>query len=199
MWFRPMGLNVCVATADQLLRDACSDAFGGFGPGDAQRPADLRFDLSLGDGEYPERVEPVFRFEGSHAYAEIAPHCRLAVDLVRGVACGRFPADLVREGALFRHHFLQFGLNAMLPSKGFLGLHAAALVKDGRGVLLRGASGVGKTVLTYAGARSRFQALADSTVWVLRFGRKVGRKQKTMEHGQRLNCVQCFTYIRLQA
>ena len=47
-----------------------------------------------------------------------------------------------------------------------MAVHGSALVRNGRAVLLRGPGGTGKTTLAYAGARSRFQMLAEDVVWV---------------------------------
>ena len=47
-----------------------------------------------------------------------------------------------------------------------MGVHGSALVKDGQAILLRAPSGGGKTTLAYAGARSRFKALAEDVVWL---------------------------------
>ncbi len=47
-----------------------------------------------------------------------------------------------------------------------MAVHGAAVVRDGRAILLRGPSGSGKTTLAYAAARSRFQALAEDVVWI---------------------------------
>jgi hypothetical protein len=65
-----------------------------------------------------------------------------------------------------RHHYLQFALAVMLSARGFIGFHAAGLVKNGRAILLRGASGSGKSVLACAAVERGWQVLSDSTVWM---------------------------------
>ena len=47
-----------------------------------------------------------------------------------------------------------------------MGVHGAALAKNGRALLLRAQSGGGKTTLAYAGARRHYQALAEDVVWL---------------------------------
>jgi len=89
-----------------------------------------------------------------------APH---APDItLRLLTGGDPPAD----PATFRSHVLLFGFLSQLRDHGLMAVHGSALVKDGRAVLLRGPSGAGKTTLAYAGARGRFQALAEDVVWV---------------------------------
>ncbi|HWM93321.1 MAG TPA: hypothetical protein VN493_21340 [Thermoanaerobaculia bacterium] len=76
------------------------------------------------------------------------------------------PPPALDNPAAFRSHVLLFELLSQLWKHGLMAVHGSALVKDGRAILLRGPSGSGKTTLAYAGARSRFQALAEDVVWV---------------------------------
>ena len=68
--------------------------------------------------------------------------------------------------AAFRSHVLLYAFLSRLRDHGLMAVHGSALVKNGRAVLLRGPGGAGKTTLAYAGARSRFQLLAEDVVWV---------------------------------
>lgn len=68
--------------------------------------------------------------------------------------------------AAFRSHVLLYGFLSQLRNHGLMAVHGSALVRGGRAVLLRGPGGAGKTTLAYAGARRRFQMLAEDVVWV---------------------------------
>jgi hypothetical protein len=68
--------------------------------------------------------------------------------------------------AAFRSHVLLYGFLSQLRHHGLMAVHGSALVKNDRAVLLRGPGGAGKTTLAYAGARSRFQMLAEDVVWI---------------------------------
>jgi hypothetical protein len=68
--------------------------------------------------------------------------------------------------AYFRWHFLELAFFVMLARRGLMGVHGAAIAKNGRAILLRAPSGGGKTTLAYAAARQRFQALAEDVVWI---------------------------------
>ena len=79
----------------------------------------------------------------------------------------RLPAgSLQANPAVFRSEVLLFGFLSQLWPHGLMAVHGAAVVRDGRAILLRGPSGSGKTTLAYAAARSRFQALAEDVVWI---------------------------------
>ncbi len=79
----------------------------------------------------------------------------------------RLLADsLLENPATFRSEVLLFGFLSQLREHGLMAAHGAALVRNGRAILLRGPSGSGKTTLAYAAARSRFQALAEDVVWI---------------------------------
>jgi len=53
----------------------------------------------------------------------------------------------------------------MALADGWLGLHAAAVAADGRGVLLPGVSGSGKTTLFCSAHRAGLDVLSDDIVW----------------------------------
>lgn len=76
------------------------------------------------------------------------------------------PPSVLDNPSSFRSHVLLFEFLSRLWQVGLMAVHGSALVRNGRAVLLRGPSGTGKTTLAYAGARSRFQALAEDVVWI---------------------------------
>jgi hypothetical protein len=110
---------------------------------------------------------PVFRLEGSLLYQTTGRDSTLAANLADGFAFGYFSPATLANPAFFRWHFLELAFLMMLEWRGWMGVHAAALAKNGRGVLLRAQSGGGKTTLAYASAtRGSFQALAEDVVWL---------------------------------
>jgi len=186
-WYRPLGLSLRLRTDHEAVRTAAEDAFRGFGPGEPTAAPDLDFVLltrKIGDAggagdigdvgdvgnrgdradaggepprEYLVRGDRVRLREGSST---------LVVDRTRGEARGRLAPQLLAQPARLRLEFLELALQLMLPSRGFLGVHGAGIVRNGRAALLRGAGGTGKTTLAYAAARGRFLALAEDVVWM---------------------------------
>ena len=70
--------------------------------------------------------------------------------------------------------FTRMAFAAMLfelaPSRGWLGLHAAAVAVDGRGILLPGPSGAGKSTIFRRAHRSGLGVLSDDLVWLRETG-----------------------------
>jgi hypothetical protein len=160
-----MGLNLCVETENATLLRICTDLFGGFGPGDPQRTADLHFTLRVSQPA-DVTVHPVFQFEDKWAYASAGNEQVIRANLATGEVHGCFPRELLHDETMLRHHYLQFALAVILTARGFAGIHAAGLERNGRTVLVRGARGSGKSILAYAAVESGWRVLADSTVWI---------------------------------
>jgi hypothetical protein len=110
--------------------------------------------------------QPVLRCEGPYLYQASSSGSVLVADRARGLAFGYVSPVTVADAPLVSSLYLEAALFYLLECRGFLGIHAAALARGGRGLLLRGASGQGKTTLAYAAARRGFQALSEDVVWV---------------------------------
>lgn len=163
-WFRPMGLSLQVSTNSSKLAAAVCEAYRAFGTSDAMAAADLRFDFTQSvDGSIGR---PEYRMSAHRAELRIGEKVVLSIHPERGAARGCFPEEFVDDQSSFRLHALHFAISAALPAKGFLGVHAACIVIDGRAVLLRGPHQAGKSVLAYAAASRGFPVVASSTVWI---------------------------------
>lgn len=167
VWFRPMGLAVRLVTDSPEILAAAASAFGSFGPQTRAGSADATFRLFAHDleGDAPPGA-PLLRVDGSLVYQTAGRGATLVIDRAAGTAFGYFSPSALADRAFFRWHFLDLALFFFLEERGFLGLHGAALARAGRGLLLRAPSGQGKSTLTYAAARRRFQAVAEDIVWV---------------------------------
>jgi hypothetical protein len=163
-WFRPMGLSLWVSTNSSKLAAAVCEAYDAFGAGEPRASADLRFyftQRSNGSIGIPE-----YRMSMHRSELRMCGQVILSIEPERGLARGSFPEEFVNYRSSFRLHALHFALSAALAGRGFLGVHAACIVMDGRAVLLRGPHGAGKSFLAYAAASRGFRVLTDSTVWI---------------------------------
>jgi hypothetical protein len=182
-----MGLTLRVVSNSAAIMAAATESFGRFGPPSSTQP-DLTLHLHeqirstamdrLIDSMFDEWLDcppepagaatnqPVFRQTGAMACQAMGRQARLIADRRRGVAYGYFAPSIVANRPFFRWHFLELAFFVMLAPRGIMGVHGAALVKNGQAVLLRAAAGGGKTTLAYAGARRAFQALAEDVVWL---------------------------------
>ena len=164
-WFHPMGLNLCVETENATLLKVCTDMFGRFGPEDRQRAADLHFSLRVSQ-RANLTTRPTFKFENEWACAWVGDEQVIRANPAAGTVHGCFPLELLRHEAVLRHHYLQFALAVLLMARGFAGIHATGLERNGRTVLIRGPRGSGKSVLALAAVERGWRILADSTVWI---------------------------------
>jgi energy-coupling factor transporter ATP-binding protein EcfA2 len=87
-------------------------------------------------------------------------------DPQRGEASAWVTADMLREQSRFRFEVLEALTWALLTRCDRQPLHAAALVRDGAGLLLCGPSGAGKSTLAYAAARAGIRTMSEDTVFV---------------------------------
>jgi hypothetical protein len=168
-WFRPMGFSLRLVTDSEAVLTAARASFRGFGGQPPCAAPDLDFRLLEspdGGGEDGEPAEPDLWFDRPHVRQAGADGSELVLDCAAGRARGRFPASTLAHPAFFRWHYLDLALFFMLEHRGFVGVHGAAVARDGRALFLRAPCGQGKTVLTYAAARRGFQALAEDVVWL---------------------------------
>ena len=163
-WFHPMGLHLRLLTNHTAILAAAEMAFRGFGPAPPLPSPDVTIRLlAHTEDDVPFR-EPTFRLAGSIIYWTAGHTSMLMADRQQGLAWGYVAPSVLAQPAALRHYFLEPAFHVMLQPRGLMAIHAAACVKNGRALLLRAPSGGGKTTLAYAGARSRFQALAEDVV-----------------------------------
>lgn len=161
-----MGFSLRIDSNTPQVIAAAESAFGRFGPAQPGPGPDLTFRFFRHEVEDDSMKDPVFRMEGPLLYQTTGRDSTLVADLDNGFAYGYFSPATLADQPHFRWHFLELAFFMMLERRGLMGVHGAALAKNGRAILLRARSGGGKTTLAYAGARSRYQALAEDVVWL---------------------------------
>jgi hypothetical protein len=92
----------------------------------------------------------------------VRARCEPAKGVVEVSIVGDEPDDLW----FLTHPLLTLTLVELLKRRGMYSAHAACLAVGGRGLLLAGVSGAGKTTLALALARAGLQFLGDDTVFV---------------------------------
>lgn len=90
----------------------------------------------------------------------------MTAQMDRGVALAFVTPELVANDLHFRHHVLECLALLLASWRDRTPVHAGAVVRNGRAVLLVGHSMVGKSTLCYACLRAGFHLLAEDVVYV---------------------------------
>ena len=145
------------------------------------RPEVLEFSLTLRDGELgqqtPSGSKALIQFANVSCFQEGPLLCFqtedgscLTADVEAGRAWGNVTERLLEAPRYVFTDLLMAPLMEMLKHRGFFGLHAAALVRDGAGYLLPGGAGSGKTTVALSLLKEGFRYLADDKVLLRNHG-----------------------------
>ncbi len=165
--FYPLGYPVRVDTGVPAVLDAAACSWARWQPRFHQPPLQVSVEVCPGAAA---TAPP--RFQADPCVIEL-----FADASNRGTfCCGHRTAQLrITQGTLeqpewFRYHFLEALTLTALDTVAFTPLHAACVARGGRGVLLCGSSGSGKSSLAYACARQGWTFISDDAVHVLHGG-----------------------------
>ncbi|MGH9573824.1 MAG: HPr kinase/phosphorylase [Candidatus Acidiferrales bacterium] len=158
----PLGFNLEIATNSPEVLLAAEESWGHFGKRFMFPPLQLRFGVL--DAKRKKRFGTPEISGQWNLIAQIADEHNFVVSNTdQGISYGWFTADLVSERAYFRYHFLEAAFWMMATPMHLTPIHGACVNLGGRGVLLCGASGAGKSSLAYACARSGWSFLSDDS------------------------------------
>jgi hypothetical protein len=94
----------------------------------------------------------------------------IACDLEAGRASIWVTGTVAENPAFLRYRFLEAAACCLLDARHVVAIHAACVSREGRGVLLAGDSGAGKTSLAYACARRGWAYTSDDAAYLVRRG-----------------------------
>ncbi len=123
-------------------------------------PLDIR--LLISDSPSPGRRDPpVFRSQG-HLISIVGDSENFAsLDLAQGFSFGWVTKSTAEHTEYFRQCFLDVMIYPLLETRHLATVHAACVSFGGKGVLLAGDSGAGKSSLAYACARRNWTYISD--------------------------------------
>jgi hypothetical protein len=175
------GLNLGLAGEPRVL-DALHSRLRWFPAGFADRDFDLHFEYvrdasgSPGAAGRPAgngrvildfgNVQALYFERPQQLYMEAGPHGRMLCDIVTRRATIAYPESEEAEPWLLSHLLFTVPLAELLKRLGLYMAHAAGVAANGKGLLIAGESGAGKTTLAIALARAGFAFLADDTLFL---------------------------------
>jgi hypothetical protein len=163
--FYPLGFPMKIASNSPEVTDAARAVWGHWTQAFDRPPLDVRVIVHL-DGPVPT-TEPVYRAQ-AHLFTIVADQANYGIcDLERGY-CFSCVTPAVARDAYFRNHLLETMVYLTLDYLYVTILHAACVARHGRGVLLCGEPGAGKSCLSYACATRGWTLLSDDFSAVIR-------------------------------
>ena len=170
--FYPHGFPASIRSNSPAVLDAAAQSWEGLGKRFDETPIELRCLVSAGAAaQLPP--PPVTRAQG-HLEASVADAENFwSGDLAKGFASAWVTEAVATNAEYFRYHFLEAMAYGLLDTLHLVAIHAGCVALDGRGVLLAGDSGAGKSSLAYACARRGWTYVSDDASSLVR--RDAGR------------------------
>lgn len=163
----PLGYPVRVVCNSHRVLEAADQSWGHFQAKFHGEP--LEFQLEVRSGAEPNEgfpPTPAHMLHGS-LLLEIADTDNFFIaDLKRGRAMGRVTPAAVAGARYLRYFFLEAAALCMISTTRAVAVHAACMQTGGKGVLLCGDSGEGKSTLAYAGARAGWTYVSDDATYI---------------------------------
>ncbi len=163
--FYPLGFPLRIATNSPAVLEAAQESWSGWTRAFDRPPIDMRVIVHL-DGPVPAG-EPVYRAQGN-LFNIVADSANFATcDVAKGY-CFSCVTPAVASALYFRNHMLETMAYFTLDYLYITILHAACVARNGRGVLLCGEPGAGKSCLAYACVKRGWTLLSDDFAALLR-------------------------------
>jgi hypothetical protein len=165
--FYPLGFCVDIATNSEDILQTAEESWGGFEKR-FDNPA-LQLSISVSQsGSANCLTTPVYRSQ-KNLFSIIADGHNFAVcDLQRGFGFASLTKTTVRRRSYLRYHFLEAAVLTLLSASRATALHAGCVESAGRGLLLCGDTGAGKSSLAFACARAGWTYVSDDATYLIR-------------------------------
>jgi hypothetical protein len=164
--FIPLGTTIQVESNDERVIQAAAESFGRYGePPPAARP-EILLQLCVDPERHDRNPWPNPSYRSlKHIFHIACGDTNFAVaDLDTGSAVGFISREIVQERSFFRYTFLECLFHVLVVRLSHTPVHCSSVALNGRGVLVCGRSGAGKTTLAYACAQSGMQVVSDDVV-----------------------------------
>jgi hypothetical protein len=164
--FNPIGTPIRVESNHEAVIQVAQENFGRYGkpkPGEPPRFL-LRVCIDPIHRAGPPWPKPSFRSLNHLVHIACGDSNFAIADLDTGVCIGFVTEAMVEDASFFKSTFLDCLFYVLAVHHDYTPVHCSGVVSAGRGVLICGISGTGKTTLAYACVRSGLQVLSDDVV-----------------------------------
>ena len=162
--YYPLGFRLNLATNSRHVLDAGREAWGGYTAEFEREPIEIRL-IVLPGGPLVEEP-PVFRGQGDLFSITYDRHNFGVYDSGSLFGYCFVSEKTAGDHLRLRMYFLEAMTYSLLAQRHVVPMHAAAVMHEGRGVLLCGPSGAGKSTLSYACARAGWTFVSDDATWL---------------------------------
>jgi hypothetical protein len=157
--YYPVGFRVNLTTNSHHVLEAAKEAWSDYTAEFARQPIEIRA-VVRPEGALVEE-QPVYRGQGD-LYSIVYDRHNFAVYDVASMSGYCFVSEKTAADHLrVRMFFVEAMTYSLLAQRYVVPMHAAAVMRNGRGVLLCGQSGAGKSTLSYACARAGWTFVSD--------------------------------------
>jgi hypothetical protein len=164
--FYPLGFPLELATNSRSVLNAAEESWGFFRQQCDTQPLQLKIGV-LEDGSTECPDAPVPRSQRG-LMVQVADRDNFYVsDLIQGFMFGWINTAAASHRGYLRYHFLEPAVLFQIANRFTTAIHAGCVELDGRGVLLCGESGAGKSSLSFACARAGWTYITDDASFVV--------------------------------
>ncbi len=166
MYF-PLGYPVRIVCNSRCVLEAADQSWSGSQAMFHGEPLELQLEVTAGaELKHALPPAPVHTLHGS-LLLQVADQDNFYIaDLGRGRATGRVTQRTAASSRYLRYFFLESAALCMISTRRAVAVHAACVSTHGKGVLLCGDSGEGKSTLAYAGARAGWTYVSDDATYI---------------------------------
>ncbi len=163
--YYPLGFHLQLATNCAEINNAAREIWGHYPQAFELPPLRVRVAVEP-EGDHP----PVPAYRGQEHLMMITADARnfAVCDHTRSAAFCWLNAATARDRPFTGYYFLEAIANYTLTQLYLTPVHGACVARNGRGVLLCGPSGAGKTSLAYFCARNGWTYISDNESWLMR-------------------------------